>query len=284
MGYSGAWKNSPAATGGEKERVFQPSNNWGDGVDPRHEEHTGHNQWSDTGFPGPVYPEFHEEVPPFIEDQFDLSRIPPTFANPGLDGEPKGHDGLATAPWGVGDWRAQAANNYAREQDRGMARWAITRHMIGRGVSQTYDSQRTQSFEASKADTAEGGQAGRALRGKNSLAANNPGSAEINGSGNYTRAGWEQHRWTNRFMPRKNITHTKRALHLNLAQTAKPSAAPQGDAYSPYTSPFDGRITSMVPKSQTPMTRREPRAWDEDVTTDGSDQVDDTSTFRSWGL
>ena len=282
MAYTGGWKNSPAATGGENERVSRPRDNWGEGVDPRHEISIEHDQWSDVGFPGPVAPQFQVEVPPFIEDQFDLSRIPPTFPPPFA--EPDGHDGIATAPWGVGEWRSQATNNAARSANFGMPRFFQTRETVMRSFSQTFDSQRTQSFEASKTDTPGPGQALRALRGKNSLALNNPGNAETNYSGNYTRAGYEQHRWTNRWMPLRKITHTKRALHLNLAAVAMPSAAPQGDSYSPYTSPFDGRVTSMATNKQTPMTRREPRPWDEDITTDGSDYTDDTSTFRSWGL
>lgn len=282
MAYSGGWKNSPAATGGESQRTSQPRNNWGDGVDPRHDVETGHGMWTDVGYPAPVYPEFHEEVPPFIEDTFNVSQMPPTIKSP-VDGEPKGHDGTHTAPWGVSPWRAQETNNEARSQDYGLARWAVTRHVIGRGVTQTYDKGRYPSLPAPTGDTTEGGQAGRALRGKNALKANNPGNAETNGSGNYTRQGFDHVDFQNRSMPRRSITHAKRALHLNLAQTAKPSAAPQGDSYSPYTSPFDGRTTSLAAKRQTPMLRREPRAWDEDITTDGS-EVDDTPSFNSWGL
>jgi hypothetical protein len=283
MAYTGAWKNSSAATGGENERVSRPRNNWGEGVDPRHDQRTGHDQWSDIGFPGPVVPPFHEEVPIELEDQYDLSRMPPTFEAPFR--EPSGHDGVATAPWGVGEWRSQAANNLARSANYGMPKFFQNRETVMRSITQTFDSQRTQSFEASTHDNPEPGQSQRALRGKNSLSLNNPGNAETNFSGNYTRAGWEQNRWTNRWMPMRTITHTKRMLHLNLAQTAKPSAAPEGDSYSPYTSPFDGRVSNFATRKQTPMARREPRPWDEDITTDGSEAYyDDASTYRSWGL
>lgn len=283
MPITGSWKNSPAATGGETQRNFQPRNNWGDGVDPRHDVATPHTQWSDAD-PTMVYPDFHVEVPPFLEDSFNISYIPPTF--PPEFSEPDGHDGIQTAPWGVTDQRSQVTNNAARSADRGMAKWAVRRHTIGRGSTETFDSQRTQSSEAPQTDLPGPGQAERALRGKNALALNNPGNAETNFSGNYTRAGWEQHRWTNRWMPRRTLSHTKRMLHLNLATTAMPSAAPQGDSYNPYTSPFDGRTTQMVAKRQKTMARREPRPWDEDITTDGSAGTfqSDTSQYNSWGL
>jgi len=288
MAITGAWKNSPAATLGEDSRTFVPRDNWGEGADPRHGVRTPHDVWSDTPWQDadPTGPKFQEEIPEELEDQYNVAYLPPTLPSP-LDGEPKGHDGIATAPWGVGPWRSQDTNNEARSQNFGMPRFFQTRELIGRGVTQTYDRQRTQSLPPSRnngGDAQGGGQALRAMRGKNSLAVNNPGSAEVNGSGNYIRQGWEQNAFTNRWMPRRTIAHTKRFLHLNLAAVAKPSAAPQGDQYSPYTSPFDGRVTSMSHNGMRNMTRREPRQWDEDTVTDGSDQGDDTWQYNSWGL
>lgn len=282
MAITGSWKNSPAATGGENQRNFQPRNNWGDGADARHDSRTGHDQWSDIGFPGPVVPPFHEEVPIQIEDQFNISQQMPQYPAPFE--EPKGHDGIATAPWGVNEFRSQEANNAARSVDRGMPKFFQTREMVGRSVTQTFDSQRQQSLDYNPNDKVADGQSTRALRGKNALNLNNPGSEDAAGSGNYRRRGWEQVRFTNRWMPRRTMTHTKRALHLNLAAIAKPSAASEGDSYSPYDSPFDGRVTSMNVGTQAPMARREPTAWDDTAVTDGTDQTNDNYQFNSWGL
>lgn len=284
MAISGAWKNSPAAVGGESARTFVPRDNWGEGTDPRHSARTPHDVHSDMPWMDPTGERFQEEIPEEVEDQYNIGTYPPQL--PSLaDGEPDGHNGIATSPWGVGPWRSQDANNLARSQDRGMPRFFQTAPMVGRSVTQTYDRQRRQSLPPSRNNAGELiGQALRALRGKNSLAVNNPGDPEINGSGNYTRQGWEQVAFTDRDMPRKNITHTKRILHFNFAATAMPSSAPTGDAYSPYTSPYDGRVANMSRNAAKGVTRREPRPWDEDTLTDGSEAGDDTWQFGKWGL
>lgn len=283
MAFTGAWKNSPAATQGEAARAFVPRDNWGEGADPRHSQTTPHDQWSDMPWQDPTTPKFQEEVPEQIEDQYNVSRVPLTLVSP-LDGEPKGHDGIETAPWGVGPWRSQETNNAARSVNKGMPQFFQTRETVMRSITQTYDRQRQQSLPGRTGDNPAGGPALRALRGDNGLDLNNPGNPEVNGSGNYRRQGWEQVAWTNRSMPRRAITHTKRMLHLNLAAIAIPSAAPQGDAYSVYTSPFDGRTTDMSPGLKRGMVRREPRPWDEDTITDGTDTADDTWQYGSWGL
>lgn len=283
MAITGSWKTSPAATDGEDQRNHSPRDNWGDGVDPRHNVAPDHNTWSDVGFPGPVVPPFHQEVPIQIEDSYNITYIPPTM--PAQTDEPNNHDGVATAPWGVGDWRAQQANNAARSVDHGMPRMFQTRETVMRGVTQSYDFGRGQSLPASTSDTQQGGQAGRAIRGKNSLKANNPGDPTVNGSGNYTRQGWDLHHWTNRWMPRKTMTHTRRMLHLNLAATAKPAAAATGASYSPYVSPFDGRVTQGLNQGvMSPMARREPEVYNESAITDGTADVTTTPGFMTWGL
>lgn len=281
MAYSGMWKNSPAAALGEDSRNFTPRDNWGEGADPRHDVQHPHDQWSDVPFPGPVQPQFREEIPPQIEDQYDVSRLPPTFPMPYH--EPDGHDGIETAPWGVGDWRAQNANNTARSVDRGMPKFFQTREIVGRSVTQTHYTGPEESLPGKTGDNPTDGEARRALRGFNGLDLNNPGSSTVNFSGNYRRQGKEIVAWSNRWMPRRTITHTKRILHLNLAATAMPSAGPEGDSYSPYTSPYDGRVTNMPVGTSSPMMRREPRQWDENTITDGSGQ-DDSYQFNSWGL
>ncbi len=283
MGLTGAWKNSPAATQGEDARNFVPRDNWGEGSDPRHMQTTGHDVWSDQPWQDPTTPQFQEEIPEALEDLYNLGYMPPTLPSP-VDCEPKGHDGIATAPWGVGPWRAQETNNLARSQDRGLPRFFQTRETVMRSITQKYDRERRQSLPAKTGDNPTSGQALRALRGKNSLQVNNPGNAETNFSGNYTRQGWEQVAFTTRWMPRRTLTHTKRFLHLNLAAVAVPSAAPSGDSYSPYTSPYDGRTTDMSVGRVKGMARREPRAWDEDTITDGTDTANDSWQYGTWGL
>lgn len=281
MAITGAWKNSPAATQGEKSRTFVPRDNWGEGSDPRHMQVTPHDQWSDMPYQDPTGPKFQEEIPGQIEDKYNVAYIPRTLPSP-LDGEPKGHDGIATAPWGVGPWRSQQTNNTAREQDRGMPQFFQTRETVMRSITQTFDRQRRQSLPWKTGDNPTSGQALRALRGDNGLDVNNPGDPEINGSGNYRRQGWDQVAFTPRWMPRRTLTHTKRFLHLNLAAIAMPSAAPTGDAYSVYTSPFDGRTTDMAIGRVKGMQRREPRPWDEDTITDGTDESNDSWQYGGW--
>lgn len=283
MALTGAWKSSPAATQGEDARAFVPRDNWGEGVDPRHSVRTAHDVWSDQPYSDPTGPAIQEQVPAALEDSYNVGYVPPTLPMP-YD-EPAGHDGIQTAPWGVGPWRSQDTNNAARSVDRGMARYRQTRDTVMRSVTATYDSQRRQSLAPSRNNVPSNlvGVALRALRGRNSLAVNNPGDPEVNGSGNYIRQGWEQVRFTDRAMPRRGLTHTKRFLHMNLADGAIPSTAPLGDAYSPYTSPFDGRTTSMATNRGRGVTRREPRPWDEDTVTDGSSETESYG-FQSWGL
>lgn len=292
MSYSGIWKNSPAAVDGENRRARQTRDNWGTGVDPSHGLRTGHDVPSDLPYQEPTQ-QFQVEIPPAIEDMWDVGSEPPYFPSPYSEpeGTKAGHDGINTAPWGVlNPERDQELNNAARETDRGMAKWAVRRHEIGRDWSQKFETERLQSLNPShnNGGNPEPGQAKRALRGFNSLGENNPGSAEANGSGNYTRSGYEINRWTPRRMARRSITHTRRMLHLNLAAVAMPSAAPEGDAYSPYTSPFDGRVsTGMNVGTSRSMMRREPRPWDETTVTDGTETAThemDSSQYRSWGL
>ena len=283
MGLTGAWKNSSAATQGEAYRNFRPRDNWGEGSDERHMQVTGHDVWSDRPWQDPTTPQFQEEIPVALEDQYNVSYLPPTFSSP-VDVEPAGHDGIATAPWGVGPWRAQETNNIARSQDRGLPRFFQTRETVMRSITQKYDRQRRQSLPWPTGDNPATGQALRALRGKNALDVNNPGDSAINFSGNYRRQGWEQVAFTDRWMPRRTITHTKRFLHLNLAAIAQPSAAPVGDSYSPYTSPYDGRTTDMSVGRVKGMQRREPRPWDEDTITDGTSDADYAGQYESWGL
>jgi hypothetical protein len=256
--------------------------NWGTGVDPAH----GNSAWgNDQGFPALKNPPL-PEGPIHIEDNFD----PETAESPQIpyqDREPSGHDGIGTPQRNRGNLYDGIASDYARHQDDRGATLKGSAHIVMRSIDQTFGTPRTQSLPASTSDGDSGisGQALRALRGRNSLAENNPGNPEVNFSGDYLRQGWEISRITDRVMRRRTLRHTKRAIHLNLASIAMETKPQTGANYSPYSSPFNGAVGRMMSGISQPMQRREPRPWDEDVTTDGSEQYsEDTSQMNAWGL
>lgn len=251
--------------------------NWGEGVDPRHVDRT----LPDQGTPPPA-PVHRLEIPPFIEDQVDLSRMPPAWPDADTETAPydsPGQHDPATLPWGVRDddrLRALSGRLHAA-QARVLPSQAAT--TVAWDFTTRNETLREQSLPPSSA--AQGGpisgQALRALRGRNSLPVNNPGSPDISFSGNYVRQGWEISRITNRRMPRRGISHTKRELHLNLADTALERPGQPG----PYTSGF-GSFARLNVGPTRPAQRREPRPWDEDVVTDYEDAA--AAGYSSWGL
>lgn len=271
---SGGFKESPAYSGGEEARAWQPRQNWGTGVDPRHIS----GDQPDLGFPAPVAQRHPVTVPAALEDMFNLSAMPPTFDNP--DHEPKGHD-VPAAPWGVSDARSQEVNNALRQAAAGPNLLARTATKVSRGWSQTYSSERTRSLPPAPSSGPVSGPALRSLRGRNSLAVNNPGTEE-GGGGNYTRQGYELNRWTPRRMPRRGLTHTKRELHLNLASVAQATDAHEGDDYSPYSSPFQGGVSRFTSGPASQMMRREPRPFAETDISEGDES--DMAGYTGWGL
>lgn len=279
MAYRGAFSKTYGVDTSQR----HPSRlNWGTGVDPGH----ANPQWgSDQGFPALKNPAL-PETPIHVEDNFDpetaeAAQVPYSVM------EPKGHDGSGTPPRNRGNLYDVIASNTARHEDNRGATLKNTQPVVMRSVDQTFGTPRTQSLPPSQSDGDSGvtGQALRALRGRNSLAENNPGNPEVNFSGNYTRQGYEISRLTDRRMPRRALRHTKRDLHLNLASVAKETKPQSGSNYSPYSSPFNGAVGRVVSGISRPMQRREPRPWDEDATTDGSEEYySDTSQMNSWGL
>lgn len=280
MSISGSFKAS-AGYAVEAGRVRE---NWGEGVDPSHSDPDIPDKGSLDVAPPPM-PGIPDYVAGEGGDGFWTLREPPYF--PAWDVEPSGHEGLATPAGGTPDDLAQAENNQAREISRG----ADNTHratMVFRDHTQSFETARTQSLAPPPDDGTSGltGVARRTLRtGFNALAINNPGSPEINGSGDYIRQGYEISRWTDRRVPRTGLTHTRRPLHLNLASVAHETQPLGPEDYSPYSSPYvsRARVTSGI---STPVQRREPRPWDESAVVDAADQGDAESVaqYTSWGL
>lgn len=279
MAYSGRFRKSvaPDYSGTHPSRL-----NWGTGADPGH---ANPNWGSDQGFPALKNPSL-PETPEHVEDSFDPESAESPYFMP-TDREPRGHDGYGPAPSRFDPYR-EIANDNARHEANYGAELKNTQPMVARDVTQTYGSPRTQSLPPSQGDGDQGltGQALRALRGHNALAENNPGSPEVNFSGDYTRQGWEISRLADRRMPRRRLTHTKRDLHLNLAATAAETKPQSGANYSPYSSAFLGGIGQVVSGISSPMQRREPRPWDETAVTDGTEDSYgyDTDQYSAWGL
>ncbi len=272
MAISGSFKTS-ARYVGYRPDTRGTARNWGTGVDPDHSDRT-----MPHGHPAPA-PVHRLESPPFIEDMFNPSRTPPYFGDADTEsGDMAGtrpveaslaqHD-VPTLPWGVrdDDRLRQMSGRAHMAQKRVFPSQMATR--VARGFMDRIETVRLQSLPQTPMGTGGviTGQALRSLRGRNSLAVNNPGTEDgPSGSGNYVRQGWEISRWTNRPMRRRGITHTKRELHVNTAETGVDSPGMPG----PYTSPFSS-FGSLRVGTARPGVRREPRPWDEDVATDFTD-------------
>lgn len=269
---SGSFKGSSNYVG------YRPSadlsRNWGTGVDVDHNR----TDQPDPGFPGPAHPPYVQWVPPYIEDFFNPAADDLPYL-PAREQEPKGHDVPGVPSGYIGDDESQAKNNQARSVNLG-ANTSVGRPTGQRSFGETNRSPLTESLPPARGEGEVTGQALRALRGRNSLAVNNPGSPEVNFSGNYVRQGRELSRLTNRPMPRTDLTHTKRALHLNLAETA----GNRPGVESPYSSSVASTPVMSV-GAVFPFMRRQPRQWDEDVVRDGTEvDYDETSDYQSWGL
>jgi len=249
--------------------------NWGEGVDPRH----GTSETPDLGTPPPVR-HVKQEVPYYIEDMVDLSRTPPYWADDDTETMPYDdqlqHD-VPTLPYGVPDndkLRSLSGQLHGTKKRVAPYRRAT---MVDRDWTTKNETVREQSLPASRQDGTLSGFALRALRGRNSLAVNNPGDPDVSYSGNYVRQGWEISRWTQRRMPRKGLSHEKRQLLVNVADTAIDTPGHAG----PYSSPFRN-FGNFSMGAQKPGVRREPQPWDQDAADDFT--TDETSNFNSWGL
>lgn len=269
MAISGSFRTS-ARYVGYRPDARGTARNWGTGVEPDHDDRTP----GPPGFPAPA-PVARLETPAFIEDMFNPSRTPPSWGDADTEsGDMAGtrpveaslaqHE-VPTLPWGVkDDDRLRRLSDTAHSaQKRILPSQMATR--VARGFMDRIESVRLQSLPQTPMGTGGviTGQALRSLRGRNSLAVNNPGVEDGPDTGNYVRQGWDLSRWTDRPMRRRTISHTKRELHVNVAETGVDSPGMPG----PYTSPFSS-FGSLRVGTARPGVRREPRPWDEDVVDD----------------
>lgn len=269
MAISGSFKTSARYIGYRPDRRGT-ARNWGVGVDPDH----GARDELPYGFPAPA-PVARLEIPPFIEDMFDVSRQPPYYGDADtetadfhgtqpVEASQAQHD-VPTLPWGVPDNDRLRRMSGAAHSARKRVPPSQMATKVARGFADRIESVRLQSLPQTPMGTGGviTGQALRALRGRNSLAVNNPGVEDGPDTGNYVRQGWDLSRWTDRPMRRRSISHTKRELHVNVAETGVDSPGMPG----PYTSPFSS-FGSLKVGTARPGVRREPRPWDEDARTD----------------
>lgn len=87
--------------------------------------------------------------------------------------------------------------------------------------------------------------------------------------------------WRERKISMRRWSHTPRPMVIKLAHTANDS--PAGN--SVYVSPFDANAQSRFGNYMTPLTRRQPQAFDESAINNGDIQAAvPTETLTSWGL
>ena len=272
MAYSGKFvRNRTTNT------VKSSSRNWGTGVDPGHMQSA---MGDDQGFPALTGVK-SAHVPANVVDAYDPAGV---NADPNLrapEMEPNGHDGYG-APARTSNVYDGIRSDTRRHETNFGATLKNTATMVMRSVTQTFGSPRIPSLglQTDDASGSNSGEARRALRGFNSLAENNPGSPDVNFSGDYNRAGLELFRWTERSMPNRTLTHTLRPSYVNTAKVANVSMPGNG---SPYGSPFPS-VASLNVGTARPMQRRDPRVYMEDAVTDGVEYYADTSQMNAWGL
>jgi len=210
-----------------------------------------------------------EPVPSFVLDpevSYDLDRA----RQPGivLDREPEGHEGGVSITGGQSYYDAIAQGNRARSVDRG----GPTRESYRERRMRAVDEERT--TQLLEVEPISAGSRVFALRGDNSLPENNPDGFRVGG---------RVQRWTERRIP-----GTYRREHNPYPFTQRTAAAPNvspppgPDEANRYASPFYLNQLSRRRNMAAPMARRMPRAWDEDVVTDGAPEPD--PSYVVWGL
>lgn len=261
---------------------FKPRENWGTTADPGHAIPT----WgSDQGVP--ALKQFRKGVTPEnVEDHYNPSGVnaDPSILPP--EREPSGHQATGTPSRTSNEYDNIRSDTQRHSIDLG-AMLLNSATIVMRSVTARFGSPLVQSLPPQTDDDSatSSGEARRALRGFNSLAENNQGSPTENYSGNYIRQGRELIRINDRSMPTRTLTHTYRPVYLNVATTANETTSPLGTSYSVYSSPYTS-VASLNAGTQRPMSRREPRMWDQSAVTDGSEDsyAADTSQFVSWGM
>lgn len=211
-------------------------------------------------------------IPPAITDAgTSYDAVLPAQAPPGLlDQEPTtDHDTWEGGGSQTSYQAARDVGNRVRSVDRNSGRSRLLRPLeFDGGTRETDRLQVDPSGDAGRL---------RALRGKNSLAENNPEGFRI---------GQRVQRWYMRKIPMHYRTHELRVVRNKLADSARQSPAmPAGNRY---TSPFDNIASGKKRTGMSPIQRRTPRAWDEAAVADGTETGIDYSAagqgLRGWGL
>jgi hypothetical protein len=211
------------------------------------------------------------DVPDFLTDPGDTYDPVGSAEAPGLVLDVESHEdhdtGTSTAG-GQSREQARKAGNAARSLDRGAIRRQVYEPVRQR------DATDTRSTEAYVLDPISAGSRVATVRGKNSLPENNPDGF---------RVGVRIRRFTNRKIPGGGLRrHNAHPLRVNVAAPVNVSPPPAPGDATRNGSPFSSNIMSKTRTQQAPVARRSPRAWDDDVVTDGA--PDPTPSFVVWGL
>lgn len=216
--------------------------------------------------PVPVLP----ETPSFLFVQEDYILTPPAVLDP-IDREPDGHEHGTVQRGAQSEQEARVEAYHAHSDDRGASEVHHFDTPIMRADRDTYITQRTEvEFPVTGSRMA-------LVRGRNALPENNPDGPPP--QGNYVM------RWIDRQFTRKGIKPDMQPLRPYRAGVARQAPAPgEGVPGSPYTSPYPRIAMARVRKLTQPQERRVPRAPDDDVITDGTQdpQYADPQYWQGW--
>lgn len=214
--------------------------------------------------PTPVLP----ETPAFLYAQDDYILTPPAVLDP-LDREPEGHE-YGTVQRGNQTFSSATVDAYrAHSDDRGAAE---VHHFDTPIMRAQDDSYRTVRIEQEFPTT---GSRAALTRGRNAWPENNPDGPPSQG--------FMVMRWIDRQYTRRRIAPDMQPLRPYRAGLARQAPAPGGGvAGSPYTSPYPRLAMAKARKLTRPQERRVPRAPDDDIINDGTQDAQYTDP-QYWG-
>jgi hypothetical protein len=238
--------------------------NLGSGIGPEHLRPTEPLR----GFvePTPVLP----ETPSFLFVQEDFILTPPPVDAPVMR-EPEGHEyGAVTRGTGTSFQDATVAAYQAHSDDYGSAEVHHFEAGIMRADRDTYITQRVeQEFPTT-------GSRAALTRGRNAWPENNPDGPPPQGTLTM--------RWIDRQFTRRGIKPDMQPLRPYRAGLARQAPAPgEGVAGNAYTSPYPRLALARGRKLVTPQQRRVPRAPDDDVINDGTQDAQYSDSPQYWG-
>lgn len=216
--------------------------------------------------PTPVLPETPGYL--FVSDDFILT--PPAVHDP-VDTSPEGHE-HGTVQRGNQSFGEATVEAYrAHSEDHGSADVHHFEQAIMRSSQDTYITQRVeQEFPHTGSRMA-------LVRGRNALPENNPDGPPPQGH--------MVMRWIDRQFTRRGIKTDMQPLRPYRAGLARNAPAPgAGVAGSPYTSPYPRLAVARLRKLTEPQQRRVPRAPDDDVIGDGTDDPQYATAPQYWEL